>query len=146
MTGYCEDIRAICQKGTLEPKNHPSKASETQVRFLRCALSTRGPCVWKYVKNRYFWAKNALFRTILYHQGLCGGENGVFFPPNNLRAPLASIPIRFGPIGDIFFWRSLKSFFCLKPLPWKFLRSIELGRYCQQCSKCQNCMNVPSER
>ena len=114
-------MSAICQKGPLEPKTYPSKASETQVRFLRCALSTRGPCMWKYAKNRFFWAKNALFRTILYYQGLCVGGKGVFFSLNNPRAPLASIPIHFWPIGDIFFWRSLKSSFWQKTPSMKVL-------------------------
>ena len=48
-------------------------------------------------------------------------EKVFFFSPNNPRAPLASISINFLPIGDIFFWRSLKSFFGKKPFPWKFL-------------------------
>ena len=121
ITGLCGAVGQISQMGGPEPKTYPSKPSETHVWFLKTALSGRRIGESQSAKNTVFLPKNALFSIILHYHGFCGGENDVFLFVTNFNIPLDTIPINFWSIRWNFIQKSLKSFFCQKPLPWNLI-------------------------
>ena len=56
---------SICQMGGLEPKTYPSRPSETQVWFLKNALSGWRNSESRYTPKHRFWPKKALFCTVM---------------------------------------------------------------------------------
>ena len=114
ITGWCGAMGQILQMGGTDTKTYPSKPSETQVWFLKTALSRRRISESHFAKNTVFLPKNALFDNILHCNGLCGSGNDDFLFANTFNIPLDPIPFHFGPVRWIFFQKSLKSFFLAK--------------------------------